>query len=181
MLAHFSIQQPSFSIAPQLQEQAWTCSRTHSTRWAQWNSYINRICLQSVLPWLQTEINSQATLLFQDWERINGSAIALGQKRLILVPDLSIDRSEIRVPQFWVDNANHAGDYYFAIQVDPDDAWIQIWGYTTHHQLKAIGEYDSRDRCYSLAMESLILDINVFSVVQLLCPDEPTRFEAQSV
>lgn len=181
MLAHFSIQQPSFAIAPYLQEQAWTCSRSHSTQWSQWNGYINRVCLQTVLPWLKTEINSQATLLFQDWEHINGGAITLGQKRLILVPDLAIDRSEIRVPQFWVDDANHAGDYYFAIQVDPDDAWIQIWGYTTHRQLKAIDEYDPRDRCYSLAMESLILDINVFSVVQLLCPDEPTRFEARSV
>ncbi|MCY6493823.1 DUF1822 family protein [Leptolyngbya sp. GGD] len=181
MLPNFSIQQPSFAISSHLQEQAWMSNRTHSSQWAQWNSYINQISLQTVLPWLRSEINSQAALLFEDWARINGSSVQLGQKSFVLIPDLSIDRSEIRVPQFWVDDTDHAGDYYFAMQVEPDDSWLQLWGYTTHRQLKAIGEYDSRDRCYSLAMENLILDINVFSVVQLLYPDEPTRFEAQSV
>lgn len=125
---------------------------------------------------MQAECDAQVTFSFQDWMNLNGSAIAFGQKQLILIPDLSIDMSEIRVPQFWVDDAVHTGDYYFAIQVNPDDSWIKIWGYTTHQQVKAIGAYDARDRCYCLPSETLILDIAVFQVVQRLCPNKATRF-----
>jgi hypothetical protein len=85
-----------------------------------------------------------------------------------------MDRSEFRVPQEWIDIPSWVGDYYLAVEVDTDDHWLNIWGYTTHQMLKSEARYDPRDRAYCLDANDLIQDLIVFWVMQQL-PGEPTR------
>ncbi|MBV8884006.1 MAG: DUF1822 family protein, partial [Chroococcidiopsidaceae cyanobacterium CP_BM_RX_35] len=98
-------------------------------------------------------------------------------KRLVLVPTETIDLSELRVPREWVDIPSWVADYYMAVQVNPDDGYVKIWGYTTHQQLKANGSYDLGDRTYYLGEDDLIQDLNVLWVMRQLNLEELTRRE----
>ncbi|AFZ24125.1 Protein of unknown function (DUF1822) [Cylindrospermum stagnale PCC 7417] len=152
-------------------------SQPHS----RYQAYINQLCLGAVLPWLQEELAPQVqvwpstTALASFWELVNGTALILDATRLILVPSEDIDLSELRVPQEWVDIPSWAGDYYLAVQVEPDEGYVRVWGYCTHAQLKTQGSYDPSDRTYSLDASDMINDINVLTVSLQLCPDAATR------
>lgn len=167
-------------ISPTAQNQAWQ-HQSFSTSASCYQAYLNQICLSAILPWLQEEYDTQATpwpsaaALPSSWEVINGTAIALDATKFVLVPSETIDLSELRVPQEWVDIPRLAADYYLAVQVEPDGGWVRICGYCTHQQLKTKGSYDTSDRTYCLDEDDLIQDISVLWVAQQLCPEELTQ------
>lgn len=172
--------QVCLEVSQTSQDRAWEQSQRFSTPSCRWNAYLNQICQGTFQDWLREEYatatiwpNSAALPSF--WEVVNGSAIALDITRLVLVPSVAIDLSELRVPQEWIDIPSWAGDYYLAAQVEPDEGWVRIWGFATHQQLKTKGSYDASDRTYSLDSDDLIKDINVLWVARELCPNEPTR------
>ncbi|MBW4556087.1 MAG: DUF1822 family protein [Trichormus sp. ATA11-4-KO1] len=160
-------------------------ARLHSQSFSQpssgYQAYLNELCLGAVLPWLQEDFTSPAqvwpntTALSSFWELVNGTAVTADATRFILVPSETIDSSEIRVPQEWVDLSSWAGDYYLAVQVEPDEGYVRVWGYCTHEQLKNQGNYDSGDRTYTLDATEMIADISVLTVVRDFCADAVTR------
>src|SRR5689334_13754739 len=141
-------------IPDAVRTQSWQQSQSISIPGNRLQAYLNQVCLQTVLPWLQEKsevepaIDSTDSLSF--WEMVNGSAIVLGTTRLIFIPTEAMDRNEFRVPQEWIDIPSWVGDYYLAVEVDTDDHWLNIWGYTTHQMLKSEGRYDPSDRAYCL-------------------------------
>lgn len=167
----------SLEIPPSVQDAAWQRLRGQ----ASWSAYLNQVCLQTVLPWIQTEYVPDAesglpgSQLASAWQLVNGTAIVWNNCRSVLVPSRSIDTSELRVPQEWMDIPSWVGDYYFAVQINPDDGTLRIWGYTTHEQIKRLGTYDADDRTYSLDAAYLIRDIGVFWVTQQAELNEVTR------
>jgi hypothetical protein len=173
--------QPCLEIASALNSEAWQNPSSSAPAW--WNTYLNQVCLQTILPWFQTEYDATVRSGFAQnesqplWQLVNGTALTTESYRVILIPAKTFDTSEFRVPQEWVDLPSWAGDYYFAVQVDPDDASILIWGYTTHKQLKTKGNYDADDRTYVLDAQQMVQDFAAFSVVRELCPQEETRVE----
>ncbi|MDZ8224994.1 DUF1822 family protein [Nostoc sp. ChiVER01] len=162
---------------PEAQEQPY------STAGACQRGWINQKCLQAFLPWFQEEIAPTArvypnnAVLPSFWEVVNGTAITFERDRLVLIPTLAMDDDELRVPQEWVDIPEWVADYYIAVQVNPDDGWMKIFGYTTHQILKTKGVYDAGDRTYSLEKEDLIPDINVLWVTRQLNQLETLRAE----
>ncbi|MCU0547813.1 MAG: DUF1822 family protein [Leptolyngbya sp. Prado105] len=171
--------QPCLEISPQSNLSAWQNRSRFAP--ARWNTYLNQVCLQPVLTWLQDSETLEQTALQNLWQLVTGTPFTLGAHRVILIPDKTIDTSELKVPQEWVDIPSWAGDYYFAAQVNPDDASILIWGYTTHAQLKAFAQYDSDDRTYTLAAEQMIQDFAVFTVTREVAPEAVTRAEIASL
>lgn len=169
-------------FSAQQHNQAWENSRYFSLPSSRWNAYLNQICLTTVLPWLQEEYAPKAKVwpnnpaLPSFWEVVNGTAIVLDDTRFVLIPSEAIDQSELRVPQEWVDIPSWVADYYLAVQVNPDDRCVIIWGYAKHEQLKR-GIYDVSDRTYSLPQEKLILDLNVLWVARQLATEKITRAE----
>lgn len=167
----------SLEIPPSVHSAAWQPLQGQ----ASWSAYLNQVCLQTVLPWIQTEYipHAQSGLsgsqLASAWQLVNGTSIVWNNCRAILIPTRSIDTSELRVPQEWMDIPSWAGDYYFAVQINPDDATLRIWGYTTHEQIKTLGTYNPDDRTYSLDAAYLIRDIGVFWVAQQAELTEVTR------
>ncbi|MBD2198946.1 MULTISPECIES: DUF1822 family protein [Calothrix] len=168
-------------IPVNVQNRADIQSPSFSNPLSRYQGYINELCLGAVLPWLQEDFAPQAkvwpttTALPSFWELVNGTALLVDDKRFILVPSETIDLSEIRVPQEWVDLLSWAGDYYLAVQVEADEGYVRVWGYCTHAQLKEQGNYDPSDRTYSLDTTELINDISVLAVTQELCPQIATR------
>lgn len=164
-------------VSPEVQNQSWQQSQSSVSPRSRWNVFLNQVCLSTFLPWLQAEYIPEATIdtLPISWELVNGTAINVDTKRLILIPDKSLETREFSVPQEWIDIPQWAGDYYLAVQINPDGEWMRIWGYTTHEQLKNQGSYDSQERTYSLDATQMIEDLNVLWVVRQLYPEEQTQ------
>jgi Protein of unknown function (DUF1822) len=158
---------------------AWEETQNHSNAVARFDAYLNHLCLYTFYKWLskwleeeesvpQPVISPSENSLSSIWEVVNGSAIALGTRRIILIPHDINDLEELRVPQEWVDIPSWAGDYYLATQVDldadVDDCSMLVLGFTTHRQLKSFGHYDQRDRTYILPVKKLTTDLTVMMV-----------------
>lgn len=157
--------------------------QSFSTSGSRWRARLNQMSLDAFLPWLREEqelnvkVWTRMAALPSFWEVVNGTAIACDGMRLVLIPTAAIDQRELRVPQEWVDIPSWVGDYYLAVQVNPNAGWITIWGYTTHHQLKTNGVYDESDRTYSLDEDNLIRDLNVLWIGRQLGLEESLRTE----
>jgi Protein of unknown function (DUF1822) len=162
---------------------AWQQTEQFSTANSRWNAYLNRLCLDILLPWLRDEYAPEAevfpntTSLPSLWEITNGTSINCNVGKIVIIPTEAIDLSEFRIPQEWVDIPTLTADYYLAVQVEPDDGWLRVWGYTTHAQVKEKAIYDASDRTYSLSVEDIFTDVNVLWVARQLCPDEIIRTE----
>jgi Protein of unknown function (DUF1822) len=170
-------------IEPDETTKAWQQTAKFSTANNRWNAYLNCLSLNILLPWLREEYAPEASVfpnnssLASFWEITNGTAINCQAERIVIIPNEAIDLSEMRIPQEWVDIPTWAAEYYIAVQVEPEEGWLRIWGYTTHAQLKAKAIYDASDRTYSLSQEDVFADINLLWIARQLCPDEVIRAE----
>lgn len=170
-------------------QQAEPVMQAYSNQTARNNAYLNRLCLNSFTNWIREYLdlgNSSLVLpreadLVSTWEVVNGSAIALGNTRIILIPDETLDTEEFTVPQEWVEIPNWAADYYLAVQVDLDEQWMSVRGYTTHLTLKTKGKYDPIYRTYSLDRDYMIPDLDVLWVAKELCHNERDAIAALPV
>jgi hypothetical protein len=153
--------------------------RTYSNVTARKNAQLNQLCLQKTQAWL-TEIGIESTPTFSPaqmasiWDVVNGCALTVGNRRLILVPSDKLDREELSVPQEWVDIPAWMGDYYLAIQIDLEDRTMNIWGYTSHRTLRETGTYDRLDRTYRISGDLLIAELDILWMAQLLDLQEIT-------
>lgn len=172
-----TITQLELQISEAIEHRAWQQGQSYSSPKAQWTAYLNQICLETVLPWLQTQYAPQSTAAVTGWDLVQGCVIEWNEKRLVLIPEKNFDTSELRIPQEWIDVPSWVGDYYLAVQVNSDDASMWIWGYTTHQQIKAIAHYDPDDRTYSLDAQFLVQDITVLWTICQFYPNESTRTE----
>lgn len=145
-----------------------------------WNRYLAQVTLAAVAAWLQAEGETTSVAIAPDTlsqlnQWFGGSAIDWAGKRLVLLPQATLDQSELLVPQEWIDMAQWQGDYFLAAQVDWDDRCINVWAYTTHARIKQLAEYVADERLYRLDAVHLIQDLNTFWVTRQLCPDEVTQ------
>ncbi|WP_414583056.1 DUF1822 family protein [Scytonema sp. PCC 10023] len=156
-------------------KKAWEQAQSHSNTLARYNAYRNHLSLYIFFNWLtewlasesvsKPEIFPSEDSLPSIWEVVNGAAITLGEKRIVLIPSETIDLEELCVPQEWVDIPSFAGDYYLAVQVnleaDNDECFLGVLGFTTHRLLKNFGSYNSNERTYVLAAENLTENLSV--------------------
>lgn len=161
-------------------ERVWLLSQSASNPSSRWQNYLNQVALAVFLPWLQAEEDATAQTQWQQeqqdavWEVVNGTAIAIKNANLVLIPSEAEDLEELRVPQEWIDLPSWTADYYLAVQVNVDGGYVRVWGYATHQQLKQ-GSFNHSDRTYSLTNEELIGDLNALWVARALCPNEATQ------
>ncbi|MEL6578622.1 MAG: DUF1822 family protein [Cyanobacteria bacterium J06621_12] len=169
-----------FELDQSTVDHAWLESRKAGNNASRWQNYLNRVALAVFLPWLQTEEDPSAQTVLSEseqsvvWEVVNGTAIAINNAKLVLIPSEADDLDELRVPQEWLDLPEWIADYYLAVQVNVDVGYVRVWGYATHQQLKH-GAFNQSDRTYSLTDAELISDINALWVARQLCPDEVTQ------
>lgn len=166
-------------LSDQEQQTAWPISAQnhYSNPAARWNAYLNCLCLNAFLDWLKEEPDLGETpkvwpsdyQLPSIWEFVNGTCLTVGELRLVLIPSDKSNLTEFRIPQEWVDIPNWVANYYLAVQINLEENWIGVWGYTTHQQIREKAKYDLMDRTYLLDEEDLIADINVMWVAREVC------------
>jgi hypothetical protein len=153
--------------------------QTYSNITAQENALINQLCLLKTQAWLK-EIGIESTPTFLPaqmasmWDVVNGCALTIGNRRLILIPSENLDREELRVPQEWVDIPNWIGDYYLGVQIDLEDRLMNIWGYVSHRTLRETGAYNLLDRTYSISSDLTIGNLDILWMAQILDLQEMT-------
>ena len=151
--------------------------QTYSNQTGLSNAKINQICLAEIQTYLAShQISSSATFtpdeLTTIWELVTGSAIEIGQTRLILIPTENSDRDELSIPQEWVDLPNWVGDYYVGIQIDLAAGLMNIWGFASHQTIKTKGEYNSFNRTYYLDSDSLVNNLELLWLADELALNE---------
>jgi hypothetical protein len=169
-------------LSDELQEKAWQRAQHHSNATSRCNAYLNDLCLNMFVPWLEawleeeqlpeesSTFQSASISIFQEsslqsiWEIVNGSVINFGKIRLALIPNEGADLEEFCISQEWVDIPSWRADYYLAIQVNLDnsgDSWIRVWGYVNYQKLKKKGIYDESDRAYYISQQHLAQDLTL--------------------
>lgn len=167
-------------FSPEDEQQAWPQDGQYLYQAAYWNAYLNRLCLNAFVSWIKEYLEFTEPLevwpsedeFLKIWELVNGTAIQLGETRIVLIPSEAVDIEEFCVQQEWIDIPNWVANYYVLVQVNPDNRWLRILGYATHEMLKEKGIYDTITRTYSLDREDLIEDINLMWIARELCPNE---------
>ncbi|MBD2183695.1 DUF1822 family protein [Planktothrix sp. FACHB-1355] len=182
-------------IGPEDLQEAWQQSQKQSNAIARHNAYLNYVCLKNFLNWFAEESECEISVwpsfkrLANIWEIVNGSAIQLGQNRLVLIPNDDAEVEKLCVPQEWVDIPNWVADYYLAVSVvldgDEDECFLKVWGFTTHRQLRNNGRYNESDRTYNLPIKYLTASLNVMQVtfglnVQQQVPQLPSLSHAEA-
>ncbi len=161
--------------------QLWQQTQPYVIDRDRWTAYLNQLSLNAILPLLREDFPQakQASHL-NIWAFVNGTALTANGVRLLIIPTEAIDQDEFRIPQEWIDLPSWAADYYLAVQVEPDQAWVKIWGYATHHTIKTAGQLDFSDRTYSLDHD-LLKDFSLLWLSRELCPQEPIRSDIANV
>lgn len=158
-------------------ETAWHEAQQHSNPISRYNAYLNSVCLKPFMNWI-SEVLAEEELppisvwqrqdLASIWEVVNGTAIEIGETRLVLIPSDDGDLEEFCVPQEWVDIPNWTADYYLAVQMnldgDDEESWMEVLGFATHRQLKHEGRYNATDRTYVLPLQELTKSFLVMDI-----------------
>ena len=179
-LTNIYSEQLFIELSPEQREQTWReiQQQQYTNAAARGNAYLNYLCANALLKYLAAETeNDLNPQLWQShdnlpsfWQVVNGSAIDVGQTRLILIPSEKDDYNQLRVPREWVELPDWAGDYYLAVQVNLDAGWLQVWGYAIHEQLQEQGRHDEMDETYVLEVEELTEDLTVMYAVEEMFP-----------
>ncbi len=196
-------------FSPEERDKAWqkTQEQPYSNQAARWRGYLNCLCVNTFLNYLDTEANLIKPNLTESnfletaldkarnkpldtplnkplnkalvwpelgdlpsfWDVVNGTAVELNQMRLVLIPSEEIKFTALRVPREWVDIPEWASHYYVGMQLNLEECWLQVWGYTTYQQLRD-GKYDIIDETYAVDAVDLIEDLNVMWVTEELAP-----------
>lgn len=170
------ITQLALPIPAAMGDLAWQQAQVYPTSEARWNFYLNQIATQLLSEYLQADFPQLRIWAETNiWQFVSGSVLQLNQKRIVLLPARSIDNSELVIPQEWLDIPDWAGDYFIAVQIDPDAETLHCWGYLTHQMVKSKAIYDPRDRTYNLDAHNLIADVSGLWAIQALNPTEVTQ------
>ncbi|NJR31750.1 MAG: DUF1822 family protein [Chamaesiphon sp. CSU_1_12] len=174
----FPITQLALPIPAPMSDAAWQRAMVYSNSDARWNFYLNHIATELLAEYLQEDFPQiQIWQEINIWQFVSGSVLQLNDKRIVLLPSKAIDNSELVIAQEWLDIPAWAGDYFIAVQIDPDAEMLHCWGYLTHQMLKSKARYDAIDRTYQLDAHHLIADIFGLWAIQSLNPTEVTQTE----
>ena len=158
----------------------WARSATLTEAAARWRVYLHQLGEEALLQWFRQWLgedgevaNNQPTPSVQTWPEatpldiwhaVDGIALSVGERRVVVMLSEAMDAAEMRVPQEWVDLPGWAGDYYIAAYIDVDEQQLALWGYGTYEQVKNSGHYDAYERTYCLGEDALIQDLSAFWV-----------------
>ncbi len=98
-------------IPQEIQQKSWQRVQLYSNPTSRCQAYINEICWQTFIPWLEAwleEDSNQPSVIEKKkladiWEFVNGSVINLGKTKIALIPSEATDNEEFDIPQEWVD------------------------------------------------------------------------------
>lgn len=170
-------------------ENAWRQAQNNpQSNAGRWRAFLNILCLNILQDWLKDDSDFEEVVLMVPtaenlasiWEVVNGTTIRLGETRLVIIPTEESNLKEFLIPQEWVDIPSWVGDYYLPVQVNLDEGWLRVWGYTSYEKVRG-GSYDATDRTYAVEREDLIEDLALMWVAMELSANAKPQVKALPV
>ncbi|GAP94270.1 DUF1822 family protein [Leptolyngbya sp. NIES-2104] len=157
--------------------------QSYSNAAARWTAYLNTLCLTQFLAWLEVhfekeDLSCQFSFDASVWEVVNGTALTIGQTRVVLIPVEQSRFSEVCIPQEWIDIPDWIPDYYLAVQLNLDECWMRVCGYATRAQILKRSHYDRMTQTYVLSGSDLIENLDVMWVAQDTCATAKPELQA---
>ncbi|MUG97449.1 DUF1822 family protein [Scytonema sp. UIC 10036] len=164
------------AFSPEYEKHLLLLVKDYSYEAARWNAYLNRLCLNAFISWVKEYLALPEILLllpskdecYQLWEFLNGTAIQVGETRIVLIPTEDSIVEEFCVQREWVDIPGWEANYYISIQVNPEKHWLRVLGCASHNTIKEKAEYDEITRSYCLSRNQLIVDLNFMWIKEVI-------------
>jgi hypothetical protein len=161
-------------------EEAEATTRYYANQTGRNYALVNYICVKSLASWFKEyqgigsnyQVFSSEYNLARMWQFINGSAININDKRLILIPSNSTDLESFQVEQELVDVPNLAGDYYLPVRVDLEINCLHIWGFISRENLKKTADYDDFEKLYIVDGGNVIDNLETLWISLELCEEK---------
>jgi hypothetical protein len=178
-LQHPMTSQPEpliLEIPPLAIAQAETMLTQQSHAAAAWRAYRHHVALVTLCQWLQSHGQQDISPWLPPeqraafWEGTAGAALDWGEIRLVLLATETPGENTLTVPREWVDVPVFAGDYYLHVELDmdSDESWLIVTGYTTHQAIRNQGQLDPITRAYEIPREALVPDLTLLLFAQRL-------------
>ena len=143
---------------------------------AQQNYIVNSLCLAAASEWLEENIlESDEAIAIPEkdylearWSVVQGTELVLDTMKIVVIPQESSDIAGISVPREWLDIPQWIPDYFLAVQVDLEQQVIWLWGYVHSNTIKRKGTLDRTHQHYSLPLEQMSLDLELFGITHQL-------------
>lgn len=172
-------------VSERTQTEAWQmiAQQSYSNSAARWTAYLNTLCVTEFLAWLnvhfeEEDLPCQVSFDASVWEVVDGTALTLGQTRIVLIPVEQSHLSEVCIPQEWIDIPNWVPDYYLAVHLNLEDCWMRVCGFATRAQILKRSHYDRIVQTYVLNASDLIENLDVMWVAQDICPTAKPEIQA---
>jgi hypothetical protein len=124
---------------------------------------IDLICQSQLKGYLQENIGLDVAVAYPTdiqftrlvSQLVDGFVLTVANIRIVFIPSEDLDYCGFEIQQEWVDLSNWAADYYVPIQVDLDGKFLHVWGFISHRDVKAQGEFDRISRTYIIGSQYL--------------------------
>ena len=174
------------SIPNDIKQEAWIQSQSQqSNAVAKTNAYYNNIALHTLKPeiesWFEDDYPDgefpitvfKNSCLPTIWEFLNGTVIEVKGNRIVLITETT-ETDELCICQEWIDIPSWQGDYFVAVQINPEDDWVRLRGFIEYSLLQRLkdkkGIYDKQERAYYIPNKYLTDIENIGDLVADLQP-----------
>jgi Protein of unknown function (DUF1822) len=86
---------------------------------------------------------------------VTGFVLTVATIRIAFIPSEDVGYDGFEIEQEWVDLSNWAADYYVPVQVDLEGKFLNLWGFISHRDVQAQGEFDRISRTYIIDSQYL--------------------------
>jgi hypothetical protein len=152
---------------------------------SRWQAYLNALTLEGLTPWITSLTGHAPHPLAPDyaalWTLVPGTRLQVGEKIWVLLPSEAMDDGEFTIPQEWVDLPGWVADYYLGVQVNVEANLVRVWCYTSHAQIRALGQWSGGDRSYHLSPEQIQDDLAGLWAMQQHYPHAITQSAVAAV
>lgn len=162
-------------VSERTQTDTWqlVAQQSYSNSAARWTAFLNTLCLTQFVAWLKVhfeeDLPCQVSLDASVWEVVNGTALTVGQTRIVLIPVEQSHLAEVCIPQEWIDIPDWVADYYLAVQLNLDECWMRVYGHATRAQILNRSHYDRITQTYLLDSTDWVENLDVMWVTQNIC------------
>lgn len=154
-------------LSNELKQEAWQEAKNINDEVARYRAYLNILARKTFIDWLNLALEKEVKDKWETkdnlsiWQFVNGSVIEIDSTRIVLIPEENEDKSEISIPQEWLNVPEWVSNYYVAVQINVDDNYLCFWGYTSYQEIQSYGELDSLNRSVYLPAEYLETDLSL--------------------
>jgi hypothetical protein len=131
-------------------------------------SKINTHCQSTVRAYLQQHLGLTVDLAYPTniqfipliSQLVTGFVLIVANTRIVFIPSEDLDYCGFEIEQEWVDLSNWAADYYVPVQVDLEGKFLNLWGFISHRDVQAKGEFDRISRTYIIDSQYISDDLD---------------------